>query len=141
MHCTHRHGSNRRSYTRVLASYSVLLLIACRQDQSYTNLPLVKSLDEEHRISSRSTTTSQTHRLDSAVEINPASPTRTYTNAPSEARYYVYPPLITGHGQLMRGRQTVPAWVGVLIIVGGFAWIVGCAFFNVRTNLRWDWRW
>lgn len=89
------------------------------------------SLDE-HRNSMSSGISSLGERIDSGVEVSPVSadpPTRTHTYTSFESRYVVYPPLITGHGRLVRARQTVPAWMGVLIVVGGFTMMVGFAIY------------
>jgi hypothetical protein len=77
---------------------------------------------------------SSEQRVDSGVGVSPVSdapPTQTHHHnyAPLESWYYVYPPLITGHGRLVRARQTVPSWMGALVVVGGFACMVGCAIY------------
>jgi hypothetical protein len=77
---------------------------------------------------------SSEQRVDSGVVTSPVSdappaPTHHHNYAPLESRYYIYPPLITGHGRLVGARQAVPSWMGALVVVGGFACMVGCAIY------------
>ncbi|KAF2643176.1 hypothetical protein P280DRAFT_547369 [Massarina eburnea CBS 473.64] len=84
------------------------------------------SVDEESRIESSS---ANSERVDSAVEISPTSPTTPtrvqYTSF--EPLHVLYPPLITGHGRLVRTRQTVPSWMGALVVISVLGWTVWCA--------------
>ncbi|KAF2691427.1 hypothetical protein K458DRAFT_381284 [Lentithecium fluviatile CBS 122367] len=86
-----------------------------------------EALDEGHRISSDPAAAD--NRVDSAIAVSPVltAPIRTHLQPSFDTHHFVYPPLITGHGHLVKARQTVPNWVGALVVVGGFAWIVGCA--------------
>jgi len=97
------------------------------QDYHLSTSP--ESLDARRK-SFDSSTSPHEQRIDSGFETSPVAdrpPTRTHTYTSSEGHHYVYPPLITGHGRLVRAKQTVPAWMGVLVVVGGVAWSVGCA--------------
>lgn len=71
-------------------------------------------------------------RNDSAVEfVPPLNTTFSYKRPeiPRGSPHFVYPPLIAGHGYLIKARQTVPAWIGALLVIGGFAWFVLCALY------------
>jgi hypothetical protein len=59
-------------------------------------------------------------RVDSAVEISPN------TDEGYRERVPLLVPPITGHG--VHVHQTVPAWLGSLIIVGVLAWTTACAW-------------
>ncbi|KAF1958712.1 hypothetical protein CC80DRAFT_17784 [Byssothecium circinans] len=96
--------------------------------------------DEEHRIETTSPSPStQSKRFDSGVEVSPTSlesaslvqytsfDAASFRSTSLEDTYSIYPPLITGHGRLLRARQTIPAWLGVLVVLGLFAWTVWCA--------------
>jgi hypothetical protein len=108
---------------------SVATANALLQDHTLTNSPAPL---EERRNSFNSVASSHGQRVDSGIEVSPVSdlpPSRTQTYTSFESHHFVYPPLITGHGHLVRARQTVPAWMGALIVVGGFVCLVGCAIY------------
>jgi hypothetical protein len=76
----------------------------------------------------------ESDRIDSAIAIEnspveysrpePSYPQRTpgrLFNPRRESRA-ILPPLISGHGHLIRSRQTIPTWLGFLIVVGIVGW-------------------
>lgn len=78
-------------------------------------------------------------RIDSAVAIEhspveyarpdpeyPQGPRRGFFNRRRESRA-ILPPLISGHGHLIRSSQTVPTWLGFFIVVGIVGWACWCA--------------
>ncbi|CAI6334461.1 unnamed protein product [Periconia digitata] len=98
--------------------------------QVVSPVPSHTSFDEESLIESPSLRSPRSHyHFDSAIEISPVSPCSGLIKPELiDSSHFVYPPLITGHGRLVRARQTVPGWIGVLVIVGMLAWVIWCAW-------------
>ncbi|KAL1797055.1 hypothetical protein ACET3X_005595 [Alternaria dauci] len=74
------------------------------------------------------TTASSNSIHDSGIEVSPTA-TLQRTDYPSSRRYYILPPNINGHGRMVLAHRTVPHVVGVVLVVGVFAWGVCCALF------------
>ncbi|PVH94568.1 hypothetical protein DM02DRAFT_633628 [Periconia macrospinosa] len=75
------------------------------------------------------------YRFDSAIQVSPTSSCSTLVKYKSvDNSYFVYPPLITGHGRLVRARQTIPSYAGILIILAMLLWAFWCAW-NVRPSV------
>ncbi|KAF2856487.1 hypothetical protein T440DRAFT_411400 [Plenodomus tracheiphilus IPT5] len=68
-------------------------------------------------------------RADSGVEVSPIEPPSGYTY---RQQYRIIPPRISGHGRLIAARRTVPYWIGLVSVVGAFAWAVLCAIYIYR---------
>ncbi|KAF2792290.1 hypothetical protein K505DRAFT_326281 [Melanomma pulvis-pyrius CBS 109.77] len=77
---------------------------------------------------SSSSSPTSSHRFDSAVALSPASPPTS-----SNERSPLLPPLITGHGPRRHvvSRQTIPAWLGVIIVAGVLVWTTWLSIFVV----------
>ncbi|KAH9868163.1 hypothetical protein J1614_007235 [Plenodomus biglobosus] len=68
-------------------------------------------------------------RADSGVQVSPVEPQSGHVRG---HQYRILPPRISGHGRLIAAHRTVPYWLGVVFVVGSFAWAVFCAIYIYR---------
>jgi hypothetical protein len=73
---------------------------------------------------------SSTH--DSGIEVSPTDPPPLERGYPPSRRYYIYPPNINGHGRLVPAHRTVPHLIGLVLVLGVFAWGVCSAMYVYR---------
>jgi hypothetical protein len=64
---------------------------------------------------------------DSLLEASPAEQSQPDYATPHQHRIIL--PVIKGHGRLVVAHRTVPYWIGMLFVMGAFAWAVLCAIY------------
>ncbi|EFQ92226.1 hypothetical protein P3342_011388 [Pyrenophora teres f. teres] len=64
---------------------------------------------------------------DSVIDVSPTDTSQ--RDFPPTGRYYIYPPIINGHGRLVIAHRTVPHLAGCLLVVGTFVWGVCAALY------------
>jgi hypothetical protein len=64
---------------------------------------------------------------DSGIEVSPTDTSQ--RGYPPTGRYYIIPPHINGHGRMVLAHRTVPHLIGLVLVMGVFAWGVCSAMY------------